>query len=67
MKTQTMPGTSTWNIEPTHSIAEFSVKQLVVTTVKGRFRDLAGVIYLDEAQPENSVVQAKITTVRTSA
>jgi polyisoprenoid-binding protein YceI len=60
MTTQTMPKTSTWNIDPTHSIAEFSVKHLVVTTVKGRFRDLAGVIYIDEVQPENSVVEAKI-------
>jgi polyisoprenoid-binding protein YceI len=60
MTTETMPGTSTWNIDPTHSIAEFSVKHLVVTTVKGRFRDFAGVIHIDEAQPQNSVVEATI-------
>jgi polyisoprenoid-binding protein YceI len=68
MTTQTKPRTSTWNIDPTHSIAEFSVKHLVITTVKGRFRDFAGVIHIDEAQPENSTVHAKIAvaTIDTS-
>ncbi len=51
---------TTWKIDPTHSIAEFAVKHLVVTTVKGRFRDLEGSIEINEAQPENSIVEAKI-------
>jgi len=52
--------TSAWMVDPTHSIAEFAVKHLVVTTVKGRFRDLEGRIEINEAQPENSSVEAKI-------
>ena len=52
--------TSTWTIDPAHSIAEFSVKHLVVTTVKGRFRDLEGTLQIDEARPENSSVVAAI-------
>ena len=60
MTTATHTKTSTWTIDPTHSIAEFAVKHLVVTTVKGRFRDLEGTIEIDEAQPENSSVEAKI-------
>ncbi len=60
MTTATHTRTSTWTIDPTHSIAEFAVKHLVVTTVKGRFRDLEGTIEIDEAQPENSSVEAKI-------
>ncbi len=60
MTTQTETRTSTWTIDPTHSIAEFSVKHLVVTTVKGRFRELEGVLSIDEAQPENSFVTATI-------
>jgi len=60
MTTATHTRTSTWIIDPTHSIAEFAVKHLVVTTVKGRFRDLEGTIEIDEAQPENSSVEAKI-------
>ena len=60
MTTAAPARTNTWTIDPTHSIAEFAVKHLVVTTVKGRFRDLEGTIEIDEAQPENSAVEAKI-------
>src|SRR5207302_10937825 len=58
--TATKTATSTWAIDPTHSIAEFSVKHLVVTTVKGRFRELDGTIDVNEAQPEASSVTASI-------
>ena len=60
MTTQTRTGISTWAIDPTHSIAEFAVKHLVVTTVKGRFRDFEGTLHIDEARPENSSVSASI-------
>jgi polyisoprenoid-binding protein YceI len=60
MTTAAPAKTSTWTIDPMHSIAEFAVKHLVVTTVKGRFRELEGTIHIDEAQPENSSVEAKI-------
>ena len=53
--------TSTWSIDPTHSIAEFAIKNLFVKTVKGRFRELEGAIRIDESQPENSSVEAQIT------
>jgi polyisoprenoid-binding protein YceI len=46
--------------DPMHSIAEFSVKHFVVTTVKGRFRDLEATLHIDEAKPENSWAEAKI-------
>jgi polyisoprenoid-binding protein YceI len=60
MTTATQTRTSTWAIDPTHSIAEFAVKHLVVTTVKGRFRELEGVLQIDEAHPEKSSVSATI-------
>jgi polyisoprenoid-binding protein YceI len=56
--TQTQVGT--WRIDPAHSIAEFAVKHLMVSTVKGRFKELEGRIHLDEAWPENSSVEARI-------
>jgi polyisoprenoid-binding protein YceI len=49
-----------WTIDPTHSLAEFAVKHLVITTIKGRFRDLAGTIEIDEGHPEYSSVEARI-------
>jgi len=51
---------STWSIDPAHLIAEFAVKHLVVTTVKGRFRDLEGTIEINESEPESSSVSASI-------
>lgn len=52
--------TTTWTIDPVHSIAEFAVKHMMISTVKGRFRTLEGSIQLDEATPANSVVTATI-------
>jgi polyisoprenoid-binding protein YceI len=60
MTTQTQTRTSTWTVDPTHSIAEFAVKHLVVTTVKGRFRDFEAPLNVDEADPDNSSVTASI-------
>jgi len=60
MTTQTETRTSTWTIDKTHSIAEFAVKHLVVTTVKGHFREFDGALNIDEANPENSSVSASI-------
>ena len=60
MTTATKTAIRTWTIDPTHSIAEFAVKHLVVTTVKGRFRELEGTLEIDEAHPQNSVVSVSI-------
>src|SRR5439155_915566 len=60
MTTEAPGKTSTWTADPMHSIAEFAVKHLVVTTVKGRFRELEATLNIDEAKPENSSVEAKI-------
>jgi polyisoprenoid-binding protein YceI len=60
MTTQTQTRTSTWTLDPTHSIAEFSVKHLVVTTVKGRFREVEATLNIDEDNIENSSVTASI-------
>jgi polyisoprenoid-binding protein YceI len=46
--------TTTWNIEPNHTLVEFSAKHMMITTVKGRFRDVSGTIVIDEANPARS-------------
>ena len=53
---------STWTLDPVHSVAEFSVKHLMVATVKGRFLEMEGTIHIDEDQPLRSSVQATIQT-----
>jgi polyisoprenoid-binding protein YceI len=35
--TTVLPRTSTWNIDPAHSAAEFKVKHMMISSVKGRF------------------------------
>ena len=58
--TTTATTTSTWTIDSAHSVAEFSVKHMMVSTVKGRFRDVEGTLSIDEERPERSTVIATI-------
>lgn len=51
-----------WNIDNSHSSAEFSVRHMMITTVKGRFCNLSGWVDYDEANPANSSVEAVIET-----
>ncbi len=51
---------STWEIDPGHSVVEFSARHMMISSVKGRFHGLAGTITVDEANPENSQVEAVI-------
>ncbi|HEX2187754.1 MAG TPA: YceI family protein [Longimicrobiaceae bacterium] len=58
--TASTAGTATWNIDPTHSLVEFSAKHMMITTVKGRFGDVTGTIAIDEAAPDRSAVEVVI-------
>jgi polyisoprenoid-binding protein YceI len=58
--TQTAAGT--WKIDGAHSVAEFAVKHMMVSTVKGRFQTIRGDIQIDETNPSNSRVEAEIET-----
>jgi len=49
-----------FQIDPNHSSANFAVKHLLVSTVRGRFAQLSGTITLDEADPTRSSVTAVI-------
>jgi len=51
---------SVWQFDPAHSSAEFAVRHMMISTVKGSFQTLAGTIVLDEANPEGSKVEAEI-------
>lgn len=37
-----------WTVDPRHSAVEFSVKYVVITTIKGRFRDFEGAVEVQE-------------------
>ena len=65
--TATTSGLSIWTLDPSHTIVEFSAKHLMITTVKGRFTGVEGVIRADEQNPANSSVEVTIdaTTLTT--
>ena len=52
--------TTTWNFDPVHSVAEFKVKHMMISNVKGQFATVAGVLTLDETDHTNSRVEASI-------
>lgn len=52
--------TTTWNIDPVHSAAEFKVKHMMISNVKGQFTGLKGVLKLDPDDLLNSKVEATI-------
>jgi polyisoprenoid-binding protein YceI len=49
--------TTTWSIDPAHSVAEFKVKHMMISNVKGRFSKLSGTLSLDESGHHNSRVE----------
>jgi polyisoprenoid-binding protein YceI len=51
---------STWNIDPAHTEAGFSVRHLVISTVKGWFGKTAGKVVLDEKDLTRSSVEATV-------
>jgi polyisoprenoid-binding protein YceI len=57
--TQTAAST-TWKIDPVHSHIEFSVRHLMITTVKGRFTGVDGTVSIDDADPSASAVDVRI-------
>jgi polyisoprenoid-binding protein YceI len=54
------PPTTAWKIDASHSHVEFSVKHLMIATVKGRFAGVAGTVRLDERDPSAAAVDVTI-------
>ncbi len=55
-----MAGKTTWEIDPRHTVVELSVKHMMFTTVRGRFKQVAGRIVVDDDNPDNSSVEVTI-------
>ena len=49
-----------WVLEPGHTAAEFSVRHMMVTHVRGHFKNVHGTLDFDPARPEASQVEATI-------
>ena len=52
--------TSTWNIDPAHSTAQFTVRHLAISNVAGNFTKLTGSVVLNEKDITQSQVSASI-------
>lgn len=52
---------TTWKIDPSHTQTEFAVRHLMITTVKGRFAEVQGVVQIDESDPARSQVEVTIS------
>src|SRR5277367_294584 len=57
---QTTTTTTTWNIDPAHSVAEFKVKHMMIANVKGHFSKVSGVLTLDESDLGKSRIEASV-------
>jgi polyisoprenoid-binding protein YceI len=58
--TSSAPTTTTWSIDASHSLVEFSAKHMMFTTVKGRFTTVTGLILDVSDDPTRSSVKAEI-------
>jgi polyisoprenoid-binding protein YceI len=51
---------ATWKLDPAHSSADFKVKHMMISNVKGSFNGLSGTLYENIADPSLSTVEASI-------
>lgn len=57
---------ATWNFDSSHSGASFSVRHMMITTVRGGFDQVSGALEFDLNNPANSSVEAHITAASIS-
>jgi polyisoprenoid-binding protein YceI len=50
----------TWNIDPAHTAAQFSVRHLGISTVRGAFTKVSGSVQYDPSDPTKTTIEATI-------
>jgi len=55
-----LAGASSWQIDPAHSHVEFAVRHLTISSVKGRFGDVQGTVFVDESDARAVLVDVTI-------
>jgi len=56
----TATGTEVWVLDPAHSQADFSVRHMMISTVRGRFRKMDGRLIGSPDRPEEASVELSI-------
>lgn len=51
---------SIWTLDPSHTLVEFSVKHMMIATVKGRFTGIEGTIEADPADLTTASITASV-------
>jgi polyisoprenoid-binding protein YceI len=49
-----------WQIDPSHSQIQFSVRHMMITTVRGHFDKFSGSVDFNEADPSKSTIVAEV-------
>ena len=49
-----------WRVDAAHTRAEFAVKHLMITTVRGHFGDVDGTVREDSADPTHSTIEVSL-------
>ncbi len=57
---------STWEIDPAHSAAQFTVRHMMVSNVRGEFGKTTGTVTIDEKDLSRSIAEATIDTTTLS-
>lgn len=60
MRTTAVPQTAVWKLDPAHSSVEFSVKHMMMTTVRGRFKEVSASLTGDEEHPDGCCVEVQV-------
>ncbi len=59
-ETATAKAVTTWNFDSAHTHAQFSVRHMMITNVKGEFAGVTGQARFDGSNPESLAVEATI-------
>jgi len=57
---QASAATTTWKIDPAHTAAQFAVKHMMISTVRGEFKGVTGTIVWDDQDVSKSTVDVTI-------
>src|ERR1051325_5131913 len=57
---QAAAATTTWKIDPAHTAAQFAVKHLMISTVRGEFKAVTGTVTWDDQDVTKSKVDVTI-------
>jgi polyisoprenoid-binding protein YceI len=60
MTAQAAAANTTWQIDPAHTAAQFAVKHLMISTVRGEFKGVTGTVVWDDKDVTKSTVDVTI-------